>query len=137
MNRLEDLIEKEIEKRLDVIITTKIFPEFLKIAKHSVQKNYYDLYKPIQYKRRFRLKDKWVLKKNGKNYEIYINEDIKGKWANNTYYLPQLILEGKVARKEKDKITYTPRPFISDLKTDLDKNKTFNNLLSKYGLNIR
>ena len=77
------------------------------------------------------------MKKNGKNYEIYINENIKGKWQNNFYYLPQLVLEGKVARKEKGKITYIPRPFISDLKTDLDKNKTFNNLLSKYGLNIQ
>lgn len=137
MNNIKDSIEKEIEKRLDVIVTIKIFPEFLKIAKHSVKKNYYDLYKPITYKRKYRLQNNWVLKKNKKDYEIYIDDKTKGEWNGQLYYLPQLVTDGKVARRQNGKITYIPRPFVSDLKTDLDKNQVFQNLLKKYGLTMK
>lgn len=134
MSSLKDLIEREIEDRLDTIIIKEVFPEFIKIAKHSVKKNYYDLYKPIQYERKYRLQNKWIIKKNKQTYEIYINENIKGKWNRQYYYLPQLVTEGKVIRKVKGKIVYIPRPFILDLKTDLNKNKIFQNLLLKYGI---
>lgn len=137
MGNLESSINKEIEKRLDNIIENIIFPKFKKIAYHSVKKNYYDLYVPIQYKRKYRLQKEWVLSKKNRNYEIYIREDIIGEWKGKKYYLPQLVIEGKVIRKENGIYTNTPRPFISNLKVDLNKNKVFRDLLKKYGLTMK
>lgn len=136
MKDLEKKIQEEIEKKIDKIVFNKIFPEFKKIAKHFIIKDYYNMYEPIYYKRNFNLINEWKIKKNNGIYEIFINEKIKGIFNRKKYYIVQIVEEGKIRRIENEKITYRPYPFISNIRNELKKNETFMKLLKENGLKI-
>lgn len=134
MNNLENKLQKELEKRIDEFVKNEIFPEFLKIMDKSVWKNFYELYTPLVYNRKwqFKKKENWKLEKTNGKYEIFINENITGYWKGKKIYLPKIATEGLINRRVGNKITNTPRPFIADLKNDLKANQIFQNLLNKY-----
>lgn len=136
MKDLEKKIQKEIEKKIDKIVFNKIFPEFKKIAKHFIIKDYYNMYEPIYYKRNFSLINEWKIKKNNGIYEIFINEKIEGVFNKKKYYIVQIVEEGKIRRIEDGGITYRPYPFISKVVNELKKNETFMKLLQDNGLKI-
>lgn len=136
-------IKKQIQQQLNHFVETVIFPEFKKIAEKSIDKNYYDIYSPKYYKRKYRFKNKWELEYKNGRYRFYINEKVgfrnKGKW----YYLPEIATEGKIRRikgrikgQKGDEIVYLPIPFISTLRNELKANKIFIELLKRYGLEI-
>lgn len=139
MGNLKNEVNKELNKRLDVVMEEYIFPEIQKIIVQDIDKNYYEMYEPIFYKRKFRLnkKNNWVLgKKNGK-YEIYLDESIKGKWAGKSYYLIELITLGRVKRIEQGKVTHRPIPIIPIVARNLKQNKALKDIFKKYGLEIQ
>lgn len=132
-----DKLQKKIEQQINMFVENTVFPEFQKISKHSISRNYYNLYSPIYYKRKHRFTDNWVCRYNNGKYELYIDENVgfkhKGKW----YYLPEVATKGNIKRRIGNEIKFIPMPFISKLRNELKANQIFINLLKKYGLTIK
>ena len=129
-------LDKEIQKKIDFAIENIIFPEFNKIAKKSVNKNYYKIYNPIYYKRRYRFQREWKFEKENGKYKFFIDENVGFKHKGKFYYLPEVATNGGIKRNINGVITFIPIPFISKLRDELKKNKIFMELLKKYGLII-
>ncbi len=126
----------QIQKKIDNTVENIIFPKFKEILQKSVDLNYYNLYQPIYYKRKYRFKNQWVLKKNNGKYEFYIDESVGFNHKGKNYYLPEVATKGGIKRLVNGQITYTPRPFISQLRNELKTNVIFKNLLKEYGLTM-
>ena len=65
-----------------------------------------------------------------------IDENVGFTYKGKFYYLPEVATNGGIKRKVNGVITYTPRPFISQLRNELKKNRIFIDLLKKYNLKI-
>ncbi len=129
-------LEQQIQEKIDRAVENIIFPKFKTIAQKSVDINYYRLYNPIYYKRKYRFKNQWLLNKNNGKYEFYIDEKVGFVHKGKNYYLPEVATKGGIKRLVNGQITYTPRPFISQLRNELKKNKIFQHLLKEYGLRM-
>lgn len=115
------------EKLIDDYMNNVIFPRFKKIAKQSLDKSVYDIYEPIIYKRKYSLKNNWVMKKTKRGYEFYISENTIGSYKNKNYYLPYILEKGWVRRTGKD--NKKPRPIMSKLRKDLKKDRLIKSMM--------
>lgn len=132
-------IEEELGKRLNEFFYNDVMKEFRGFIDDFVTEDFYSMYQPIYYQRKFRLSDpqNWHMDGSYKNsYSIYFDKDIKGRWMGSDYYLVQLVEEGNIRRRFGKKIKFIPFPLIDRVRKSFKEDVGFQSLLKRNGLRL-
>lgn len=107
-NEIQDVMDREVKSSVE------------KVAKEHVQKDVYNKYKPKYYRRTGKLKNEW---------EIRVDNDgsmlIHNPREDNGKYIPKVIESGEMLGYSK------PRPFMSNLKRELQSGNLIQSELKK------